>query len=90
MRPDPGSDAEELRLLVALLPVRVRADQRVCEFLAAFFAPPEDMVLVPALPATLPDAAGIGGAQPVLSGERPAAAADDEGADDARKSPSAH
>ncbi len=54
VRPDPASPAEELRLRVALLPVRVRADQRVCEFLAAFFAPPDDMVLVPAAPVVPP------------------------------------
>ena len=59
VRPDPAAPAEELRLRVALLPVRVRADQRVCEFLAAFFAPPDDMVLVPAAPVPpLPPAAG--------------------------------
>lgn len=54
MHPDPASPAEELRLMLALLPVRVRADQRVCEFLAAFFAPAEDMVLVPAAPVPPP------------------------------------
>ena len=77
MRPDPGSEAEELRLLVALLPVRVRADQRVCEFLAAFFAPPEDMVLVPAVLATPSE---VDGAQAASGGEQSAAAAEDEGA----------
>ena len=68
MRPDPASPAEELRLHVALLPVRVRADQRVCEFLAAFFAPPEDMVLVPAAPPAPPEA---GAAAPAAEDDVP-------------------
>ena len=46
MRPDPGEPQEELRLLVALLPMHIRLDQLVCQFLGAFFAPPEMTVLV--------------------------------------------
>ena len=75
VRPDPASPAEELRLRVALLPVRVRADQRVCEFLAAFFAPPDDTVLVPSAPAPPPAPAANGLNNP----DRPAA--QDDGRD---------
>ena len=79
VRPDPASPAEELRLMVALLPVRVRADQRVCEFLAAFFAPQEDMVLVPAAPVPPPEASAT------LAPERPAAEDDRPDADGASR-----
>ena len=48
VRPDPATAAAELRLLASLLPLRVRADQRVVQFLAAFFAPAESAVLVTA------------------------------------------
>ena len=72
MRPDPASPAEELRLRVALLPVRVRADQRVVEFLAAFFAPPDDMVLVPSVPVVPPPQAGT-------TNHEPRQAAEDDG-----------
>ena len=71
VRPDPASPAEELRLMVALLPVRVRADQRVCEFLAAFFAPQEDMVLVPTAPVPPPEAGATAPERPAAEDDRP-------------------
>lgn len=46
VRPDPAEPQEELRLLIALLPMHIRLDQLVCHFLAVFFAPPETTVLV--------------------------------------------
>lgn len=50
MRPDPDSNGgEEMRLHVALLPLRVRLDQRVVTFLVSFFGP---------LPGTAPPPAG--------------------------------
>lgn len=59
MRPEPAAALEELRLLVALLPMRIRLDQLVCQFLAAFFALQETTVLVAAPPAGGGDAPGV-------------------------------
>lgn len=40
VRPGGGEGAEELRLGAAVLPLRLRIDQAVVEFLQVFFAPP--------------------------------------------------